>query len=147
VKILLGYNVMTSAIRDRQDDKGPLRTLIVFDEAHLFFPRETWESEEWMKVLSDALRRLMRLGRSRGIAVLLSTHRHSDVSNLIFTLTNTKIYFRTDIKSVKDLGLPDEYRETLPFFRDHAAVVQSLHVMGGYASLVGGPALPGHRIG
>ncbi|ABM80510.1 ATP-binding protein [Hyperthermus butylicus] len=141
VRVLLGYQFLRTMLAYAERTAGH-RALLVVDEAHLFFPRGGGEYE---RMLSAAVERLARLGRSRGIAIVFSTHRESDLSPLIATLANTKIYLRTDRKTAEELPLPREYRARLPYYADHAAVMASYAVRGGYIGVVGAPAAVGHR--
>lgn len=142
VKVLLGYKLLVS-LADRMERRDkPKYAMVVVDEAHLFFPRR---EGGYADVLRSSIERLARLGRSRGIAVVFSTHRESDVSPIISTLANTKIYLRTDKKTAEELPLPSEYKRRLPFYRDHAGVLASYAVRGGYIGVVNAPPLIGHR--
>ncbi|NPA05743.1 MAG: ATP-binding protein [Crenarchaeota archaeon] len=137
-KVFLGYQALRSLARS----PPPGYTLVVVDEAHLFFPRS---SEGYGRVLSEQLERLARLGRARGISLVFSTHREDDVSNLLVTLANTKIYMRCDRNTAEKLKLPREYAQALPFFADHAAVLASYAVRGGFATIINAPPVIGHR--
>ncbi len=142
VKVLLGYRLLQTLLNYAEEKRGSMYTLLVVDEAHLFFPSSR---EEYAQLLSAQLERLARLGRSRGIALVFSTHREEDVSPLVVTLANTKVYLRTDQKTAEKLAIPTEYRRRLPFFADHAAVVSSYVFRGGYITVVSAPAIVGHR--
>ena len=148
VKVTLGYRLLKSLAANRSRG-GEGRVLVVIDEARLFFPQEApfEEEKEAYNILSTEITRLARLGRSRGVGIIFSTHRPDDVSRVIVTLANTKIYFRTDRASAERLVIPKNLRERLTGFRDHAAVVESYYLRGGYATFIGAPALPGHRTG
>jgi len=101
--VLLLHSFITKTLGERERGMGPKRAFMVFDEAHLFFPNKS--RSDWARKLVEGLRILMRLGRSRGLAVLLSTHTQSDVDRLVTTLANKKIYFRTDAKTAEELHL------------------------------------------
>jgi len=144
LKVALGYNMLRSFVAAVSGEEGG-RAFLVVDEAHLFFPSDS-ERSEWASVLVRELKWVARLGRSRGISLVFSTHRPSDVDRVVFTLANTKVYMRTDVKTAREAELPQGLRERLPFFRDHAGIVESYYVRGGYATLVGGPSMLGHRL-
>lgn len=118
--------------------------IVVIDEAHTYFPKSE-EASSFAHMLSSTLNRLARLGRSRGISLLFSTHRPNDVTPVVQTLTNTKIYFRVDKRLVEELEVEKQYKDRLPFFEDYAAVVSSYIYRGGFMSFVSGPAVVGHR--
>ncbi len=142
VKVLLGYRLLQTLLAYAEERRSGMYTLLVVDEAHLFFPPGR---EEYAQLLSAQLERLARLGRSRGIALVFSTHREEDVSPLVVTLANTKVYLRTDQKTAEKLAVPTEYKRRLPFFADHAAVLSSYVFRGGYITVVSAPAIVGHR--
>jgi len=144
LKVALGYNMLRSFVAAAEEREGG-RAFLVVDEAHLFFPRDS-ERNEWASVLVKELKWVARLGRSRGISLVFSTHRPSDVDRVVLTLANTKVYMRTDVKTAREAELPQGLRERLPFFRDHAGIVESYYVRGGYVTFVGGPSMLGHRL-
>ena len=119
--------------------------IVIVDEAHTFFPKGTEENSSFAILLSHTLNKLARLGRSRGISLIFSTHRPNDVSQVVQTLTNTKIYFRVDRKLAEELEIEKHYRDRLPYFEDYAAVVSSYTYRGGFMSFVSAPAVVGHR--
>jgi len=144
LKVSLGYNMLRSFVGAVGSVEGG-RAFLVVDEAHLFFPSNS-ERSEWASVLVRELKWVARLGRSRGISLVFSTHRPSDVDRVVFTLANTKVYMRTDVKTARDAELPQGLKERLPFFKDHAGIVEGYYVRGGYATFVGGPSMLGHRL-
>jgi DNA helicase HerA-like ATPase len=81
-------------------------SLLVFDEAHEFFPQG--QREENKEALERLINRIMRLGRVRGIATVLATHRPEDLNDLILTLTNTKIALRSDESSLRKIQMEEE---------------------------------------
>ncbi len=144
VKVLLGSRLLQTLIRHvEMQRRSHQYTVLVIDEAHLFFPPR--RGEEYSELLASWLERLARLGRARGIAMIFSTHREDDVSPLVSTLANTKIYFRTDEKTAEKLPIPPHYKKRLPYFADHAAIIASYAIRGGYATITAAPAIPGHR--
>ena len=73
------------------------------------------------------------------------THSETDVSPLVATLTNTKIYLRTDKKTADELPLQEEYKRRIPYYRDHAAIIASYAIKGGYLAAKNAPPLTGHK--
>ncbi len=143
VKVLLVAKTIQTLIRYAEEGrrKTPY-TIVVVDEAHLFFGSR---SEEYTATMMSWLERLARLGRARGIAIIFSTHREDDVSSTVQTLCNTRVYFRLDERTAEKTPVPSHYRRRLPFFTDHAAVLASYAVRGGYVTIVSAPAVVGHR--
>jgi len=80
--------------------------LLVFDEAHEYFP-QGGRGEEGKEALERLINRIMRLGRVRGIGTVLATHRPTDLNDLILTLTNTKVALRADEDALKRIGMED----------------------------------------
>jgi len=143
VKVLLGYRLLqTLAAHMEAARETPAYAMLVIDEAHLFFPPG---ARDYAQLLRSSIERLARLGRSRGISIVFSTHRETDVSPVIATLANTKIYMRTDRRTAEETYLPQEYRRRLPQYRDHAAVAATYAARGGYLPLKNAPPLIGHR--
>jgi len=142
VKVLLGYKLLQSLATYMEKASVPRYAMLVVDEAHLFFPGR---GGGYSDLLRSVIERLARLGRSRGISIVFSTHREQDVSPIVAMLANTKIYLRTDRRSAEELPIPAEYKRRLPYYRDHAAVVASYAVRGGYIGVRNAPPLIGHR--
>lgn len=141
-KVLLGYRLLETLAAHMETAEEPRYAMLVIDEAHLFFPPD---SRSHSQTLRSAIERLARLGRSRGISIVFSTHRETDVSRIIATLANTKIYLRTDRATAEELPLPPEYRRRLPYYRDHAAIAASYALRGGYLPVKNAPPPIGHR--
>ncbi len=143
IKLLLVARMVQSLIRHaEEEDRRERYTVVVVDEAHLFFGSKT---EEYTAAMVSWLERLARLGRARGIALILSTHREEDVSPVVQSLCNTRVYFRLDERAAEKAMIPAHYRRRLPFFADHAAVLASYAVRGGYVTIASAPAIVGHR--
>jgi len=143
-KSFAGLILIDTLVNKIEKVKNPEYALVAIDEAHLFFPAKE-ERSSYEARLENMIHRLLRLGRRRGVSVVLSTHRPGDLSSLVLSLTNTKLYFRNDAKTVENLEIPKEYAENLPYFDDYAAVLESYKVLGGFVTLVNGPSLVGHK--
>ncbi|WP_317896091.1 ATP-binding protein [Pyrofollis japonicus] len=141
-KVFLGYQLLKTLAEHMERTNIPSYALLVVDEAHLFFPPSR---QEYAEILRISIEHLARLGRSRGISIIFSTHKETDVSPVITVLTNTKIYLRIDRRTAEETPLPQEYRRRLPYFKDHAAILSSYAVRGGYLAIKNAPPLIGHR--
>ncbi len=144
-KISIGLTFLDSFIFEVERIKDFKYFPVVIDEAHLFFPPSKDESDKRMHMLVNKLNEMVRLGRRRGIAVFMSTHRPADVHPVVLSLTNTKIYFRNDKTVIEKLEIPKEYAEKLPAFGDYAALLESYAIWGKFITFVNGPALVGHK--
>ena len=100
-------------------------TLVLVDEAHRFFPRSAEGEREYVEYVSNALERIARQGRVRGLGLLLSTHSPKDVHSVVLNLCNTKIIFRLDPSVISDLDLPKEYRNFVTKASDRVGVMKS----------------------
>ncbi|QKR00718.1 ATP-binding protein [Metallosphaera tengchongensis] len=85
--------------------------LLVFDEAHEYFPQGGKEEGE-KESLERLINRVLRLGRVRGLGTVLATHRPTDLNDLILTLTNSKIALRADQEALKRIDM-EEYSKML----------------------------------
>lgn len=94
-----------------REGKTTRPTIILVDEAHNYFPQSTRESFS-KDLVESTINKMTRLGRIRRIGVVFATHQPQDLNNLIIQLTNTKIAFRSDKKSLEAIGLGEHY-ETL----------------------------------
>jgi energy-coupling factor transporter ATP-binding protein EcfA2 len=141
VRVLLAYHTLRTMLSHAE--KTPEhRALLVVDEAHTFFPRS---GEAYERMLTATIERLARLGRSRGIAIIFSTHREQDLSPAVQTLANTRIYLRTDRRTAEELPLPRDLKNRLPYMADHTGILASYAARGGYLQLAGAPTPLGHR--
>ncbi|BBD73324.1 hypothetical protein HS1genome_1713 [Sulfodiicoccus acidiphilus] len=99
--------------------------LLVFDEAHEFFPQG--RREEGKESMERMINRLMRLGRVRGIGTVLATHRPTDLNDIVLTLTNTKIALRADQDALKRVEM-EEYSGLLRVAPPGLGVLRSFAV-------------------
>ncbi|AWR96123.1 DUF853 family protein [Acidianus sulfidivorans JP7] len=99
-------------IDKRYKEKGETTPfLMIFDEAHEYFPqggREEGEKES----LERLINRILRLGRVRGIGVIFATHKPQDLNDLVLTLTNSKIALRADEDALEKIDMK-EYAKLL----------------------------------
>ncbi len=86
-------------------------TIILVDEAHNYFPQSMRENFS-KDIVEATINKLTRLGRIRRIGVVFATHQPQDLNNLVIQLTNTKVAFRSDKRSLEAIGL-GEYYEVL----------------------------------
>lgn len=108
----------------REFEETPI-TLILIDEAHRFFPGRGVEEREYIEYVSNVLERIARLGRVRGIGLLLSTHSPRDVHDIVLNLCNTKVFFRLDPSAIGNLDIPREYKDFIVRASDRVGVVKS----------------------
>ncbi|MEM4431507.1 MAG: ATP-binding protein [Desulfurococcaceae archaeon] len=107
--------------------------IIVFDEAHRFFPSREGGREEYIEQVSSMIDRIARLGRARRMGLIFSTHSPKDVHDIILQLTNTKIILRMDKSQISVLDLPEEYRDLVLRASDRVGVIRSHIYRTGYA--------------
>ena len=121
--------------------------LFVLDEAHRFFPSEGTTSEE-VEVLADFISRIARLGRSRGLGLIFSTHSPKDVHKIVIQLANTKVLFRSEKEYLDMLDVPKEYVRLLELAPDRVALLRTSTIRSGYALLkTPGPLLSHYDLG
>lgn len=116
---------------------------IFIDEAHRFFPSRSG-IEEYIEHVSSMIDRIARLGRSRKLGLVFSTHSPKDVHDIILQLTNTKIILRMDKTHLAHLDLPVEYRDFITRSSDRVGVVRSHILRLGYTSFKTPLPLTGH---
>jgi DNA helicase HerA-like ATPase len=139
---ILGYKIEKEFER-----KKPLPpTIVLVDEAHRFFPRSagTEEEREYIEYLSGALERIARLGRVRGLGLILSTHSPKDVHSAVLNLCNNKVVFRLEPSLAEELGLPKEQRDLVSRASDRVGVVTSHALRLHYATFKTPPPVLGH---
>ncbi|MEM1695113.1 MAG: ATP-binding protein [Desulfurococcaceae archaeon] len=117
--------------------------LIFIDEAHRFFPSKSGV-EEYLEHVSGMIDRIARLGRSRKLGLVFSTHSPKDVHDIILQLTNTKIVLRTDKTHLSTLDLPAEYRDFITRASDRVGVLKSHVLRLGYVTFRTPLPLTGH---
>ncbi|MFZ8791514.1 MAG: ATP-binding protein [Thermosphaera aggregans] len=117
--------------------------IIIMDEAHRFFPSKSGV-EDYVEYVSSMIDRIARLGRSRKLGIVFSTHSPRDVHDIILQLANTKIILRTDKSHIGLLDLPQEYREIVVRMSDRVAVLKSHVLRLGYVTFKTTLPLAGH---
>ncbi|MCS7099991.1 MAG: DUF853 family protein, partial [Sulfolobales archaeon] len=141
---LLAYEVLRGLYEWKKSGGLTTRpTVVVLDEAHRFFPSEGTSAEE-VELLADFIARVARLGRSRGMGIVFSTHSPKDVHKIVIQLANTKIVFRSEREYLEMLGVPPEYVRTLELAPDRVALIKSHVVRSGYAIFKTSEPLLGH---
>ena len=121
-------------------------TIVLVDEAHRFFPRAagTEEEREYVEYVSGALERVARLGRVRGLGLILSTHSPKDVHSVVLNLCNNKVVFRLEPSLAEELGLPREQRDFVSKASDRVGVVTSHALRLHFATFKTPPPVLGH---
>jgi DNA helicase HerA-like ATPase len=130
---------------EKEFEKTP-PTIVLVDEAHRFFPRAagTEEEREYVEYVSGALERVARLGRVRGLGLILSTHSPKDVHSVVLNLCNNKVVFRLEPSLAEELGLPRERRDLVSRASDRVGVVTSHALRLHYATFKTPPPVLGH---
>lgn len=130
-------------LRTRQR-KTTQPVIILFDEAHRFFPSKGGGREEYIEHVSSMIDRIARLGRARRLGLIFSTHSPKDVHDIILQLANTKIVLRMDKTQLSSLDIPSEYRELVTRASDRVGIVKSHVLRMGYVSFRTPLPLAGH---
>jgi DNA helicase HerA-like ATPase len=119
--------------------------IVLVDEAHRFFPRSAGPGEEeYVEYVCSALDRLARLGRVRGLGLILSTHSPKDVHSTVLNLCNNKVIFRLEPSLAEELGLPKELRDFVSKASDRVGVVTSHALRLHHATFKTTPPVLGH---
>lgn len=141
---LIAYEVLRN-LYEWKKVSGPMTkpTVVVLDEAHRFFPSEGTSAEE-VELLADFIARVARLGRSRGLGIIFSTHSPKDVHRIVIQLSNTKVVFRSEREYLEMLDVPQEYVRILELAPDRVALIKSHVVRSGYTVLKTSEPLLGH---
>lgn len=126
-------------------EKAATQPVVIFvDEAHRFFPSKGGGAEEFIEHVSGMIDRVARLGRSRGLGIVFSTHSPSDVHDIIMQLTNTKIVLRMDKTQLSPLDLPADYKDFVVKASDRVAILKSHVLRLGYVTFRTPMPLAGH---
>jgi len=118
--------------------------IILFDEAHRFFPSKGGGREEYIEHVSGMIDRIARLGRARRLGLIFSTHSPKDVHDIILQLANTKIVLRMDKTQLSALDIPSEYRDLVTRASDRVGIIKSHVLRMGYVSFRTPLPLAGH---
>ncbi len=130
---LIAYEILRDLYVWKKSGSGiTTPALVVLDEAHRFFPSEGTSREE-VELLADFISRIARLGRSRGLGLIFSTHSPKDVHKIVIQLTNTKIILRSEREFLEMLDTPKEYLRLMELAPDRVALLRSSVVRSGYA--------------
>ncbi len=130
---LIAYEFLRDAYAWKKSGMGAATPVIlILDEAHRFFPSEGTSREE-VEVLADFIARIARLGRSRGLGLIFSTHSPKDVHKIVIQLTNTKIILRSEREFLEMLDTPREYLRLMELAPDRVALIRTSMVRSGYA--------------
>lgn len=141
---LIAYEVLRN-LYEWKKVGGPVTrpTVVVLDEAHRFFPSEGTSAEE-VELLADFVARIARLGRSRGMGIIFSTHSPKDVHRIVIQLANTKVVFRSEREYLEMFDVPQEYARVLELAPDRVALIKSHVIRSGYAVIKTSEPLLGH---
>ncbi len=141
---LIAYEVLRSLYEWKKAGGPATRpTVVVLDEAHRFFPSEGTSAEE-VELLADFIARIARLGRSRGLGIVFSTHSPKDVHRIVIQLANTKVIFRSEREYLEMLDVPQEYARVVELAPDRVALIKSHVVRTGFSIFKTSEPLLGH---
>jgi len=144
VSLRLLSNVLEWKMRSEFKQRTP-PTIVLVDEAHRFFPRAAEaEERDYVEYVSGALDRLARLGRVRGLGLILSTHSPKDVHSAVLNLCNNKVVFRLEPSLAEELGLPRELKDFVSKASDRVGIVTSHALRLHYATFKTPPPVLGH---
>ncbi len=130
---LIAYEILRDLYVWKKSGTGlTTPALVVLDEAHRFFPSEGTSREE-VELLADFISRIARLGRSRGLGLIFSTHSPKDVHKIVIQLANTKVILRSEREFLEMLDIPKEYLRLMELAPDRVALLRSSVVRSGYA--------------
>ena len=90
-------DIVDAKVSDNEEEFPPI--LIIIDEVHQFYDKDSSE-----KALED-LSRICRKGRSQKMGVIFSSQNPADIPNGLSSVINSKIFFRTDAKEARSLGV------------------------------------------
>ena len=140
---LLG-NILEWKMQSEFERKTP-PTIVLVDEAHRFFPRAAEaEEKDYVEYVSGALERLARLGRVRGLGLILSTHSPKDVHSVVLNLCNNKVVFRLEPSLAEELGLPRGLRDFISKASDRVGIIMSHALRLHYVTFKTPPPVLGH---
>jgi len=137
--------VLLDKLREKiVEREKPANMLMLLDEAHSFFPKKR---DEYGERVEGLISTLARLGRQRGLGLIFSTHRVTDLNRLVITLTNTKVVFRTSKDETEDAEVPSSWRDFVTNMPDRVALVKShiIKAREGVLTFRTPPPLLGHR--
>ncbi len=141
---MIAYEFMREIYSWKKSGEGMLTPiLMVLDEAHRFFPSEGTTKEE-VELLADFISRVARLGRSKGMGLIFSTHSPKDVHKIVIQLTNTKIIFRSEREFLEMLDVPQELLRLMELIPDRVALARSSTFRTGHAMFQTPEPLLGH---
>ncbi len=129
---LIAYEILREVYAWKKSAGATTPTLMILDEAHRFFPSEGTSREE-VEMLADFIARIARLGRSRGLGLIFSTHSPKDVHKIVIQLTNTKVILRSEREFLEMLDVPREYLRLMELAPDRVALIRTSVVRSGYA--------------
>ncbi len=140
---LIAYEILREVYAWKKSAGATTPTLMILDEAHRFFPSEGTSREE-VEMLADFIARIARLGRSRGLGLIFSTHSPKDVHKIVIQLTNTKVILRSEREFLEMLDVSREYLRLMELAPDRVALIRTSVVRSGYALFRTSEPLLGH---
>lgn len=140
---MIAYEFLRELYAWKKSGNASKPVIVVLDEAHRFFPSEGTSSEE-VELLADFISRVARLGRSRGLGLIFSTHSPKDVHKIVIQLANTKVVFRSEREYLEFLDVPREFIPILELAQDRVALLRTAAIRSGFSIFRTSEPLLGH---
>jgi uncharacterized protein len=97
---ILLRDLLHRIVEAKSEEKNNVPILIIIDEVHMFYNTK----DASLEALGD-LDVICRTGRSQEIGVIFSSQNPSDIPRGLSSVINTKIFFKSDANSIKNLGI------------------------------------------
>jgi len=140
---MIAYEFLRELYAWKKSGSGDRPVIVILDEAHRFFPSEGTSSEE-VELLADFISRVARLGRSKGLGLIFSTHSPKDVHKIVIQLTNTKVVFRSEREYLEFLDVPKEFIPILELAQDRVGLLRTAAIRSGFSLFRTSEPLLGH---
>ena len=103
-------------MEEKKTGRSKVPVLIIIDEVHQFY--DTGSSRETL----DELDTICRTGRSKEIGVIFSSQNPTDMPKGIFSVINSKIFFKSDRSLARDYDIVADSEEMQSLGKGYALV-------------------------